>query len=242
MRAEIIRALEFAQQASGETDLAELENRFSEVVAPFGVAYFAAVRLVDARGRQDGRMLFGRVNSEWTDRYAAAGYFSSDPTVKRILTTNAPFTWSDAFQKRPGSSDWQLLHEVAEATGARQGLVIPVHQCKNEVNAVLLSGPELDVSPDALPSMHLAAIYFNSIGRELLDEPSDGGPTPCRLTDRQLEVMRWVMDGKSDWEIGEILTISERTAHNHVEAAKRVLGVSTRTQAVVEACRQGWLV
>jgi DNA-binding CsgD family transcriptional regulator len=50
------------------------------------------------------------------------------------------------------------------------------------------------------------------------------------------------MDGKSDWEIGEILAISERTAHNHVEAAKRLLDVGTRTQAVVQAWRRGWLV
>jgi LuxR family quorum sensing-dependent transcriptional regulator len=50
------------------------------------------------------------------------------------------------------------------------------------------------------------------------------------------------MDGKSDWEIGEILTISDRTAHNHIEAAKRLLEVGTRTQAVVQAWRRGWLV
>jgi len=41
---------------------------------------------------------------------------------------------------------------------------------------------------------------------------------------------------------GEILSISERTAHNHVEGAKAALGVATRTQAVVQAWRRGWLV
>ena len=43
--------------------------------------------------------------------------------------------------------------------------------------------------------------------------------------------MRWVLEGKSDRDIGGILGISPTTVHFHVEQIKRKLGVRTRQQA-----------
>jgi len=48
--------------------------------------------------------------------------------------------------------------------------------------------------------------------------------------------------GKSDWQIGQILSISNKTVNYHVENVKRKFGVATRIQAVVAAMRQGRLV
>jgi DNA-binding CsgD family transcriptional regulator len=44
--------------------------------------------------------------------------------------------------------------------------------------------------------------------------------------------MKWVAAGKTDWEIGQVLGISESTVHFHVENAKKKLKKSTRTEAV----------
>lgn len=66
--------------------------------------------------------------------------------------------------------------------------------------------------------------------------------TPCgdqysnsRLSKRQLQCLQWVSVGKSDWEIGRILGISQHTVHRHIEGAKKKLNVSTRVQAVIAA-------
>jgi DNA-binding CsgD family transcriptional regulator len=60
-----------------------------------------------------------------------------------------------------------------------------------------------------------------------------------RVSGRESQVLRWVAAGKSDWEIGMILRISEKTVNCHVQHAKRKLGVGTRIQAVVAAMREG---
>jgi LuxR family quorum-sensing system transcriptional regulator CciR len=44
-----------------------------------------------------------------------------------------------------------------------------------------------------------------------------------------------VAQGKSDWEIGRLLGISDSTVHKHIEDAKRRFGVCTRIQLVVQA-------
>jgi DNA-binding CsgD family transcriptional regulator len=51
--------------------------------------------------------------------------------------------------------------------------------------------------------------------------------------------MRWVAAGKTDDEIGEILTISRETVTTHVENAKIKLNATRRTYAVVQALRFG---
>ena len=60
-----------------------------------------------------------------------------------------------------------------------------------------------------------------------------------RVTRRELQILGWVAAGKSDWAIGRILNISDKTVNFHIENAKRKLGVGTRLEAVVVALRKG---
>ena len=53
------------------------------------------------------------------------------------------------------------------------------------------------------------------------------------LTERETEVLLWVMEGKTSWEIGRILSISERTVKFHLSNIYRKFGVTTRAQAIV---------
>lgn len=63
----------------------------------------------------------------------------------------------------------------------------------------------------------------------------------AKLTEREITCLKWIAEGKSDWQIGVILSISAKTVNYHVENAKRKLGVATRIQAVVVAIRSGAL-
>ena len=56
---------------------------------------------------------------------------------------------------------------------------------------------------------------------------------PPRLTVREDEVLQWLARGKTDKDIGDILGISPRTVHKHLQRIYEKLGVETRTAAVV---------
>lgn len=58
-----------------------------------------------------------------------------------------------------------------------------------------------------------------------------------RLTLREREVLAWSAQGKTAWEIAEILNLAKRTVDEHAKTAMRKLGASTRTQAVAIAIR-----
>ena len=59
------------------------------------------------------------------------------------------------------------------------------------------------------------------------------------LTEREYEVLQLVVDGKSNNEIAEALTISEHTAKAHVCNIIQKLVVDDRTQAAVKAIKEG---
>ena len=61
------------------------------------------------------------------------------------------------------------------------------------------------------------------------------------LTPRQLEVLRELVNGRANKEIGQQLSMSEATVKAHVTAIFRNLNVSNRTQAALAAEKLGLL-
>ena len=99
---------------------------------------------------------------------------------------------------------------------------------------LVLSGG-IYVPPEILTrSATPAAIDKYQFGR--MSEASDY----LGLTDRQLEVLGLMMEGKSNKTICRILDLAEPTVKNHVTAILKTLNVSNRTEAVVAANSLGW--
>lgn len=60
-------------------------------------------------------------------------------------------------------------------------------------------------------------------------------PKTLSLTGRQIDCLRWVQEGKTAWEIGQILGISTRTVESYLAIAFERLEVNSRLQAVLKA-------
>ena len=59
------------------------------------------------------------------------------------------------------------------------------------------------------------------------------------LTPREVEVLHWLKQGKTNWEIGQILGITEKTAGKHLESIFPKLHVENRTAAARVAAGAG---
>jgi NarL family two-component system response regulator LiaR len=81
-----------------------------------------------------------------------------------------------------------------------------------------------------------------SIARKLLQElahPPKTSPTTDPLTERELDVLRLVAQGKSNREIAEQLVITEMTVRTHVSNILSKLHLASRTQAALYALKEG---
>jgi DNA-binding NarL/FixJ family response regulator len=62
------------------------------------------------------------------------------------------------------------------------------------------------------------------------------------LTEREIETLRLAAHGMTNREIGQELEISHRTVQGHLANVYEKLGVNSRTEAVTEALKRGWIV
>jgi DNA-binding CsgD family transcriptional regulator len=86
--------------------------------------------------------------------------------------------------------------------------------------------------------LQLFAVHAQEAALRLL-VPEPMQPEKPALTPRELEALHWTMEGKTAWEVGAILGISERTAVLHVNNAMHKLGCVSKHAAVLKALRLG---
>lgn len=82
---------------------------------------------------------------------------------------------------------------------------------------------------------------FVSVDRSLDLTPRRETARLWLVTERQLECLAWVQEGKSASDIGGILGLSSRTVEGHLLKLCGHLGVKTRVQAVLKARDLGLL-
>ena len=97
----------------------------------------------------------------------------------------------------------------------------------------------------AIRLLHSQESVFNhkAISKVLSRVVAENGDTKqsADLQSRELEVLRLGAKGMSNRQIGGKLCISERTVQAHMMNIFRKLQVSSRTEAVLHALREGWL-
>jgi LuxR family quorum sensing-dependent transcriptional regulator len=129
------------------------------------------------------------------------------------------------------ASGLTILDEVREF-GLSDGLTSSFHLTDGTVFGITLGTPNYDLDPTARTSILLASAYCGTKLAECLHWPLR---EPIPLSLRERECICWVATGKTDWEISEILGISQQTVHKHVSNALKKLGAGTRAHAVAIA-------
>jgi DNA-binding response OmpR family regulator/DNA-binding CsgD family transcriptional regulator len=136
------------------------------------------------------------------------------PLARRLLLDHQA---GDEHQLGPATADWLQAQTVRVATGddllpytlARSGrrLVFALHEATGDDEWLVVLTESSDQA-----TIEAIAVAF-------------------RLTAREAEVLYWVVRGKTNRDIGDILTLSPRTVHKHLEHVFEKLGVETRTAA-----------
>jgi len=81
-------------------------------------------------------------------------------------------------------------------------------------------------------------ILAPGVARRLMDEVGRQPEPANHLTEREIEVLKLIANGRSNKEIAGDLTLSEKTVKTHVSNILKKLHVADRTQAALYAVRQ----
>jgi two-component system NarL family response regulator len=152
----------------------------------------------------------------------------------------------------PGMSGVEVTRKLVERTPASRVLVVSVSAQEEDVTEAILAGASGYVLKDGPVEEVVAGIQAAANGESLispriatmllrrmrLDEPVGvDAPVMTPLSERELQVLRLVAEGKGNQEIGEALYIGQSTVRNHISSILMKLQVENRVQAAVRAVR-----
>lgn len=176
---------------------------------------------------------------EWKRYYTASAFHRVDPTLLVAARSIAPVDWS-RFTQHEGFA--AVFGQSRDFGIVAQGLSIPVRGPYGDLGLLSVtrdcpSSDWLKLKRAIIGDLQSAAVHFHdSVMRSttlsaLLRMPA--------LSTREREILQWVAAGKSQQDIGDILSISHRTVEVHLRSAREKLGALTTPQAVGRAIRLG---
>jgi len=226
---------DFTETAKRASSLDEIATAFLLAAKDFGFDSFSMSNFSDFDTPPADGINIDRFPPEWVKQYYEGGYSAYDPTFKVALRNNLPFTWHSEALRSDLTDQQTGMYEEAELAGLKFGVSVPISLVGSPMAVVSVCGDNLDISPAGLHAAHLMAIYLHAAAVRISQRRDWSEPSATALSPREQECLRWVSAGKTNWEIGRILDISDNTVHYHLERAKRKLGATTRAQAAVRA-------
>lgn len=201
---------------------------------------FSAITVVDhALGRSEF-IAIDNSPSGFSDALNDPRLGRIDPVMQHCKRNSVPIVWDrDTYRRHDADDLWQ-----AQASyGYRTGICLALHLPEGR-HFVLGVDRDQPLPTDntqlirLVADLQLFAVHaLDAALRVLL--PAEQQLEAPKLTPRELECLRWTMEGKTAWEVGGILNISERTAVLHLNNAMHKLGSSNKHQAVLKALRLG---
>lgn len=168
----------------------------------------------------------------------------SDPLLSCCLSQDRPFVLRGGIRQplspddAPVSSTALAGSDLLAAAGGAASLVValPMREPRPWQGCVLLAGADLSITPKALDELsHFCRAALQGLARIGWLERA----RPGDLSDRERHVLTLTAIGKTAGEIAELLAISQRTVHAHLQNAADKMNASNKTHTVIEALRHG---
>jgi two-component system NarL family response regulator len=145
--------------------------------------------------------------------------------------------------RMPGMNGIETLHALAALKNSPKVIVLTSFDADEDIYRAVQAGARgylLKSSPQeeviaAIRSVHSGHLHIPPRIAERLSERMKRSS----LTDRETEILELMAKGLTNKEIGNALSISDKTARNHVNSLMTKLEVADRTEAVAVAIQQG---
>jgi LuxR family transcriptional regulator, quorum-sensing system regulator SolR len=214
----------------------EMVAEMKKFAHSMGFERFAYALSINAPSYKPQQYILNGYPLAWMARYTSRDYFKVDPIVRHAEMSTLPAIWDEAmFHDGKAHEFW----EEAKAFGLHTGLSFSVHDQPGVTGIFSLARDQaIDLQGQDLAALIGRAQLFASLLHHAVcrvDLPRLVPETDVAFTARERECLKWAAEGKTAWEIGQILSISERTAVFHLNNVIQKMGASNKAQAIVRA-------
>lgn len=222
---------------------AQAENSLAEFVEALGFQYFSYAAMSPKYGRHDEGLIFTNYPSNWRLLYRQRSYHHTDPVVTHGRQALLPYKWGSKAHLNALSARERQLFLEARDHHIGEGFTIPVHGPHGEFGLFSVANagglPELaDPSSGIYQGLMTVAPFIHAYGMM-----SGNGHPPSdkevALTDRECVCLKWTSQGKTAWEIAQIIGRSKPTVEFHLQKAMRKLDATNKAHAATLAMKRG---
>jgi DNA-binding CsgD family transcriptional regulator len=175
----------------------------------------------------------------WKQHYMQNAFHLIDPTVAMSARSIAPVDWARVDKDEHFRTVFQAAHDYGITS---QGLTVPVRGPYGDCGLLSVTrnctiAEWNSLKRKIMGNLQTAAVHFHdSVMQE--DQLARVLRTP-QLSTREKEILQWIAAGKTQQDVGDILSISHRTVEVHLRSAREKLGALTTPQAIGRAIRIG---
>lgn len=231
---------EVIDRISGVTRFLEGHDILRDAITEMGLSHvaYAAVNLpVIKRARP---LVSATYSETWLKHYEQEGYVNIDPVVRAALGSVLPIDWSKVRADDP--LVLKFLGEAQEFKVGREGLSIPIRGKHGEfalfcVTADVTRAEWEKRLKHLSRDIMLLAHQFHNWAMKV--EGIDADISLDVLSAREKDCLRWRSQGKTDWEISQLIGISQSTVKFHLENSRAKLGATNTIHAVSKAIVHG---
>jgi DNA-binding CsgD family transcriptional regulator len=226
---------------NNEGDFSSLIERFRNLVE-FDHLLCAYGDLKGSMEREEGldhsALLHFTYPEEWLNRYLNNDYLSIDNVAKAYFSTFRLQSWRDA-RNRFSSGKRTLIEKEATCFGVSEGYIYGTRAMDMEnLTSFAFSGAKMAYTRRTELLIGYAVPHLSEC---LIRIMSGRRKKHFSLTVREREVLTWLKEGKTGWEVSVILNISHRTVSFHVNNLMRKLNAVNSCQAVAIAMENGMI-
>ena len=222
-------ALEDIGAASDPDHVLEI---FDRALTEVGAEYHAIVLFPIGKDIEDGAIAW-KVRSDWRALYSGKKLFQRDPAVRQCRRTSMPFDWANSTYNSGTEHKWAEVMSLAHDFNVHKGILVPVLSPAGVVGFVWAAGPHFEERKRHIPYLHVLGL--NTFHR--LQQLGAAVKRTERLTTKERQILFFLSEGKSTWQIGCFFHIQQRTVEWHIEQACKKLGVADKFDAMAVIAR-----
>ncbi|QNL89846.1 LuxR family transcriptional regulator [Pseudomonas putida] len=180
--------------------------------------------------------LYSNYSKAWIERYQRDEFYKQDLAATRSHSSTTPVLWTDElYREAPQYREQACLH------GLRHGWTQSLHDLQHNESQVSVARPADEVSIAELyekagrvqwlcHTLHDIVCQYHLAKLSL--------PHP-KMSERELEVLRWSAAGKTAADVACILSLSQSTVNFHIRSVITKTNASNKAGAIAIAMMRG---
>lgn len=182
--------------------------------------------------------LYSNYPNRWIEWYQRDDLYMLDPVANACHNSTMPVLWTDDLYR-----EVPQFREMACRCGLRHGWTQSLHDLQHNESQISVARPAGRIDGDEFYRKAGSVQWLCHTLHAVLGEHHLNAlcPHQPRMSERELEVLKWSAAGKTAADVACILSLSQSTVNFHIRSVITKTNAANKAGAIAIAAMRGWI-